>query len=229
MNPSAQHSTLCHSEKSVVMSNSQLSSFMNRTYCLLNKYLTVLACQKAHSGACSNFGVKQGMLFNTIMVLLVVPMYSPLMMWTIYFNLWTTVLTGSSMNCRSYSAITDSFPFTTRPSTESFPMQEFPAKSWRRLQRKETRTNGQILSGEWHNMNLRSSDSWTRHQRMKGHWEEATGGHWWVLVLWRSKFLFVGIIYLDLGCSPSMAWLPSLSSRVHSQQQVSKHLLKGML
>jgi len=104
MEHGAQHSTLCHSTKSVMMSNSRLSSFMNRTYCLLNKYLTVSACQKAHSGACSNFGVKQGMLFDTIMVLLVVPMYSPLMMWTIYFNLWTTILTGSSMNCQSYSS-----------------------------------------------------------------------------------------------------------------------------
>jgi hypothetical protein len=134
MNHGAQHSTLCHSKKSVMMSNSWLSSFMNRTYCLLNKYSTVSACQKAHSGACSNFGMKQGMLFNTIMVLLVVPMYSLLMMWTIYFDLWTTILAGFLMNCQSCSVITDSFPFTTQPSTESFPMQEFPAKSWRRLQ-----------------------------------------------------------------------------------------------
>jgi len=144
MNPSAQHSTLCHSEKSVVMSNSQLSSFMNRTYCLLNKYLTVSACQKAHSGACSNFGMKQGMLFDTIMVLLVIPVYSPLMMWTIYFNLWTTILTGSSMNCRSYSAITDSFPFTTRPSTESFPCRNFLQKAEEDCKRKKREQMGRF-------------------------------------------------------------------------------------
>ncbi|KAG1837829.1 amidase signature domain-containing protein [Suillus subluteus] len=55
------------------MSNSQPSSFRNRTYSLLNKYSTVSASQNVH------FGVKRGMLFDTAMVLLAVLEHSILM------------------------------------------------------------------------------------------------------------------------------------------------------